>query len=117
LYKALIELSADRVEFLSRLFSRKAPAGLTTASTAKEIFEAFEQVPSEQQLFDSNLSAAWDLLTTKHGFALPAEDKQAMTKVYTAFFQGGPSMTYQTRDIRFTRSRVGPAPASWTYKA
>ena len=30
LYKALIELSADRAEFVSRLFSKKRPAGLTT---------------------------------------------------------------------------------------
>jgi len=117
LYKAVFELSADRVEFLSRLFSRRAPSGLTTSSTAKALFEAFEQVPSDQQLFDSNLSAAWDLLTKKHGFALSAEDKQGLTKVYTAFFQGGPAMTYQTMDIRFTRSRVGPAPATWSYKA
>src|SRR5262245_58946807 len=29
LYKALFELSADRVEFVSRLFSRKRPEGLT----------------------------------------------------------------------------------------
>ena len=29
LYKALFEMSADRAEFLSRLFSRKRPAGLS----------------------------------------------------------------------------------------
>ena len=33
LYKALFELSADRAEFLSRLFSRPRAAGLTTDST------------------------------------------------------------------------------------
>src|SRR5712664_2034305 len=33
MYKALFELSADRVEFVSRLFSRTRPEGLTERST------------------------------------------------------------------------------------
>ena len=41
LYKALFELSNDRSEFVSRLFSRKRPSGLTTKSTAPEIFSAY----------------------------------------------------------------------------
>src|SRR6185369_12803619 len=40
IYKALFELSADRAEFVSRLFSRARPAGLTAKSTAAEIFTA-----------------------------------------------------------------------------
>ena len=39
MYKALFELSADRADFVSRLFSKKRPAGLTADSTAEEIFE------------------------------------------------------------------------------
>src|SRR5229473_3813151 len=38
MYKALFELSADRAEFVGRLFARKRPGGLTTNSTAEEIF-------------------------------------------------------------------------------
>jgi hypothetical protein len=41
MYKALFELSADRADFVSRLLSRKRPAGLTLNSTAVEIFSAF----------------------------------------------------------------------------
>src|SRR3989449_3532515 len=41
MYKALFELSKDRSEFVSRLFSRKRPSGLTTKSTAREIFSAY----------------------------------------------------------------------------
>src|SRR5436190_21795323 len=40
-YKALCELSPDRAEFVSRLFSRPRPNGLTTRSTAIEIFDAY----------------------------------------------------------------------------
>src|SRR5215813_4457961 len=41
MYKALFELSKDRSEFVSRLFSRKRPSGLSTKSTASEIFNAY----------------------------------------------------------------------------
>src|SRR5215471_13343477 len=40
MYKALFELSSDRVEFVSRLFSRKAPEGLAASASAKQIFDA-----------------------------------------------------------------------------
>src|SRR5436190_12077235 len=37
MYKAIFEMSKDRAEFVSRLFSRKRPDGLGTQSTAREI--------------------------------------------------------------------------------
>src|SRR5437867_10455807 len=44
MYKALFELSADRGEFVSRLFAKKRPNGLTAKSTAQEIFTAYWDV-------------------------------------------------------------------------
>src|SRR5678816_2709802 len=41
MYKALFELSADRVEFVSRLFSKRRPDGLSARSTSMDIFGAF----------------------------------------------------------------------------
>src|SRR5436190_17232888 len=41
IYKALFEMSADRADFVARLFSRPRPDGLTAQSTADEIFTAF----------------------------------------------------------------------------
>src|SRR3989441_5514831 len=52
MYKALFELSKDRVEFVSRLFSRKRPAGLTATSTADEIFRAYVTAEPSQALHD-----------------------------------------------------------------
>jgi len=40
LYKAIFELSKDRAEFVSRLFSRRRPDGLTAQSSVAEIFTA-----------------------------------------------------------------------------
>ena len=42
MYKALFELSADRAEFVSRLFTKKRPAGLTRdVDRGRTIFDAF----------------------------------------------------------------------------
>src|SRR5262249_31705985 len=41
MYKALFEMSPNRLEFISRLFSRQRPTGLTTNSSAEQIFKAF----------------------------------------------------------------------------
>ncbi len=43
MYKAILELSADRAEFLSRLFARKRPEGLTAKSSVTDIFRAIDQ--------------------------------------------------------------------------
>ena len=56
MYKALFELSADRADFLSRLFSRKRPAGLGAASTAEELFDAYRAgLTRADALYDENL--------------------------------------------------------------
>ena len=41
MYKALFELSADRAEFVSRLFTKPRPAGLTKASSIDDIMNAY----------------------------------------------------------------------------
>ena len=95
LYKALLEMSTDRADFLSRLFSRKRPDGLTANSTVEQIMLAYESVPADEELYKANLKAVSDWLTTKHGFALHPDDLQGIDYVYKiAFFAGGPDLTY-----------------------
>src|SRR3989475_5816182 len=62
IYKAVFEMSANRAEFISRLFSRGTPAGLSDKSTVSELFEAFGRVPRDAQLFTQNLQAMKDHL-------------------------------------------------------
>src|SRR5262245_38990463 len=69
-YKALFELSADRAEFVSRLFSRNRPAGLSAQSSAREIFDAYLETEPSKDLFDTNLKAIEDHLKAKDGFSL-----------------------------------------------
>src|SRR6266850_6910567 len=70
MYKALFELSADRADFVSRLFSRKRPPGLRPSSTAAEIFSAYLQVEPSQDAYDRNLKDIQHQLAARHGFAL-----------------------------------------------
>src|SRR6266478_75530 len=55
MYKALFELSKDRAEFVSRLFSRKRPDGLTTKSSASEMLTADAAADGKRAFYDVNL--------------------------------------------------------------
>src|SRR5689334_10607059 len=95
LYKALFEMSADRADFLSRLFSRKRPAGLSAASTVAELFAAYDAVQTSEDLYKQNLQAVTDWLTKQHHFKLSDEDIRGVEYVYhDAFFEGGPGLNY-----------------------
>jgi hypothetical protein len=93
MYKALFELSADRAEFVSRLFSRKRPDGLTEPSTAAAIFEAFKRVERSQALHDETLHAVREKVA-KHGFALSENDWSGIEYALDAFSTFGSRINY-----------------------
>lgn len=94
LYKALFELSADRVEFVSRLFSKKRPAGLGVTSTAAEIFNAYATVDTSEALYERYWKAVQDHLTKTHGFPLSPDDIAGIEYVYSQFYWHGPAIQY-----------------------
>lgn len=94
LYKSLIEMSGDRAEFLSRLFSRPRPAGIDADAGAPALFQAYLGVASDSALFAKNLAAVKDQLVAKHRFGLTSDDLRTIEYVYTAFFAAGPDLTY-----------------------
>ncbi len=98
LYKALFEMSADRAEFVSRLFSRKRPDGLTAKSTVAEIFAAFSPIEATEALYNQNLKTVQNHLVVKHGIALSSDDLQGIEYVYNAFFRFGPGLQYSSSD-------------------
>ena len=95
LYKALFELSTDRADFVSRLFSKARPAGLGPASTAKQIFAAYATVPTSRTLYDRNLKAVENHLVTTHGLSLSRGDLGGIEFVYSNYFTDGPDIHYQ----------------------
>jgi hypothetical protein len=94
MYKSLFEMSADRADFLSRLFSRKRPAGLDTSSTPKQLFDAYNAAAPDSAFFRANLAAVKRHLIETHGFAMADSDSKLMDYTYGAYFGGGPMIDY-----------------------
>ncbi|HYR87371.1 MAG TPA: hypothetical protein VE422_25025 [Terriglobia bacterium] len=96
MYKALFELSKDRAEFVSRLFSKPRPDGLSAQSTALQIFAAYSKVPTTEALYKENLKAIQDHLVQKHSFPLGAGDLEGIDYVLNAFYSHGPDINYSS---------------------
>jgi hypothetical protein len=96
MYKALFELSKDRAEFVSRLFSRKRPEGLTSQSSAVAIFAAYSTVPASEALYKENLQAIQDHLTKTHSFPVSPNDLEGIEYVYSNFYRYGPDINYNS---------------------
>jgi len=97
MYKALFELSSDRADFLSKLFSRPRPSGLDSATTPMKLFDAYIDAPPDSVAYRRNRTAIKDQLTKKHGFTLTTEDSASLDYVYGAFYEAGPLINYTFR--------------------
>ena len=97
MYKALFEIATDRVDFVSRLFSRPRPTTLSPEADVDVIFRAYETVAPDERLFTTTLQAMEQVLMEKHGFPLDAKDRSALAKVFTAFRDAGPRLMYVFR--------------------
>jgi hypothetical protein len=92
MYKALVELSADRAGFMSRLFARPRPATEGSDASAGALFAAFASVPRAPALATANLRAVLDRLTRQHGMKLSGADRQGIGKIYRAISEAGPNL-------------------------
>jgi hypothetical protein len=106
MYKALFELSTDRADFVSRLFCRPRPEGLSAKSTVEEIFAAYDKVESSDTLYSRNMRAIVNVLTKTHGFQLSSADILRLQHIFNAIYVYGPGIQYsttQTAGRRLTR--------------
>lgn len=100
-------MSANRADFVSLLFTRNRPAGLTIRATAKELMAAYLQSPADDEtLFNANLKAVTDHLTKTRSLPISAEDLAGIEYVYRNFHKFGP-------DIQYTSSINGSGRASY----
>jgi hypothetical protein len=93
MYKALIEMSPTRADFLSHLFSRARPEARASVS-ADALFAALEQQPADARQFDSNFAEIRRRLTHLHRFNLSTDDLFGVEYVYRAFYAAGPDVRY-----------------------
>jgi hypothetical protein len=94
LYKALFELSSDRADFLSRLFSRERPAGITAATSVGAMFDAFGAVAASPGAYEKNVSVIWERLASQHGFPVTEQDLVWIAQALRAFQTDGPAIHY-----------------------
>ena len=96
MYKALFDLSLDRADFVSRLFSVRRPASVNGSSTPEQIFAAVSSAQKSDELYGENLKAIQADLVEKHHFALLPDDLDGIAGVYVAFYTYGPGIRYSS---------------------
>jgi hypothetical protein len=96
MYKALFELSADRAEFISRLFSLK-PTRLRVTSSVRLLFFTYWGRPGIRSLYDQNLAAIRTQLMSRHQFPLTQDDLNWIEYVLGAFSKDGLRINYSRR--------------------
>jgi len=108
LYKALFEMSADRADFVSRLFSRPRPAGLDTGSSAATLFERFAAVAPSSETRDVTASLVRDRLIAARHLTLTSEDLASIDRILDAFYKSGPDIQFWSSGSVAT-DRPGPS--------
>ncbi len=105
-YKALLEMSSDRMDFLARLFARPKPESLVenaSGLSATVLFDAFTGLEPDPSMFQRNLADVEQWLTKHHGFALSDDDVRGLEYVAQAFFAEGPDLRYSFPSPRLAR--------------
>jgi hypothetical protein len=105
LYKALFELSADRADFVSHLFSRPRPAGLRPSDSVEEIFGQYDGVPPSAEQFGRNARLVRERLCATHGLQLSQIDLDSIDRAFNVFYVDGPGIRWTSR----TMSGVWPS--------
>ena len=93
LYKALFELSADRADFVSRLFSRRRPADLESSATVREIFDRYDRVDRSPDQYTDNANLVRERLLAR-GLPLSASDFDSIDRAFKAFYTDGPAIQF-----------------------
>ena len=93
MFKAMFELSKDRADFISILFSRPRPAGLDAATPIQKMWDAYINLPSSPALVSKNYIDVVERLTKTHKFVFTAEESGQLETVFQAFVGFGPGIS------------------------
>jgi hypothetical protein len=94
LYKALFELSSDRADFVSRLFSRRRPTALESTASVEEIFRRYDGVAASPEEYDRNAILIRQRLISTHGFPLSNPELESIERALKAFYTDGPEIQF-----------------------
>ncbi|MGI8785822.1 MAG: hypothetical protein ACR2L2_19475 [Acidobacteriota bacterium] len=99
LFKALMDLSGTRLQFLSLLFARpvkrlsdRGAAALTLPDLLKEI----DASAADSNLYRKTLARIKATILVRYGFPATLEDLQGLEHIYESFHQNGPELRYRS---------------------
>jgi hypothetical protein len=105
LYKAIFELSANRTEFLTRLFAR-IPSTVDAGATSEQLLAAYSASPRDPRIYAETLDNVKNLLVSRHHFGLSSEDEQTLAHVYNEFAEYGADTRYAITNLYFVNGRA-----------
>lgn len=94
MYKALIEESPTRVEFMSKLFSRPVPGTVSVNDRVDTLLAAFQDEEPDGVAFERSRAEIYARLQQRHGFNLSRADLAGIDYVFRAFYSAGPEIRY-----------------------
>jgi hypothetical protein len=105
MFKAVFELSKDRADFVSLLFSRPRPAGLDAETSIQKVWDEIWGTAPDPARWAKDRARIVDHLVKTHGFAFTESEMLQLDTVIDAFFRFGPSIT--TRGAQAGRGGSG----------
>jgi hypothetical protein len=93
MYKAIFEMATDRSDFISLLFGKPRPAGLSRETPIQQIWDAFWTVPPDSGLATATYERIVKRLLEQHRFRLTPEELAQLGSVFWAFYWYGPLIT------------------------
>jgi hypothetical protein len=100
LYKALFELSADRADFVSHLFSRPRPPGMRPGESVEDIFAQYDGVPPSPEQYSRNARLVRERLLAARSLPLSQIDLDSIDRALGAFYTDGPGIHWASRTIQ-----------------
>jgi hypothetical protein len=105
LYKALFEMTDNRADFMSQLFSRRRPPNLDARTSVTALLTAFNSAPSDERFQQETIKTIKSVLA-KHGFTLSSVDVQTIERIHAVLYRAGPTIDYT-----FESTQLPPRPA------
>jgi hypothetical protein len=103
MYKALFELSADRADFVSRLFSRERPAGVGPQTDVQELFDEYQTARPAEELYQTNVRLIRERLLDIHRLPLSPDDLTWIGETLHTFYSNGPDIHYRRPNVNGSR--------------
>ncbi|MBO0721486.1 MAG: hypothetical protein J2P41_11730 [Blastocatellia bacterium] len=97
MYKAIFQLSTNRVQFLSRLLSKPLPKENlpSTGASAEELLTFIDKLPGDDSACATNLAAIRKMIKEDFQFPLSEDDQKSLDYVYKNFRNEGLNISFR----------------------